>query len=101
MNNKITSACGYNFQKSTESRMLSVKEILQSLPYAYIISLNKRIFINTCTVKHSYSEHAYNELTPTAEGFSFSVTLLNFVNLSDITNYAYIKAKSPVLGTLL
>lgn len=51
------------------------------------------------TVKHGYSEHAYNELTLTAKGFSFPVTLSHVVNWTDITNCAYIKVKSPIPDT--
>lgn len=49
------------------------------------------------TVKHGYREHAYNELTLTAKWFWFLETLLQVVNLSDITNYTY----NEVPGTLL
>lgn len=45
------------------------------------------------TVKHNYSEHAYYELVPTAKWFSFPVTLLHILNLTDKTNYAYNKSK--------
>lgn len=51
------------------------------------------------TVKHGSSEHAYNELTLKAKGFSFPVTLSHVVNLTDVTNCAYIKVKSPIPGT--
>lgn len=47
------------------------------------------------TAKHGYTEHAYNESTLAVKGFSFHVTILYVVNLTDITNYAYTEAKSP------
>lgn len=53
------------------------------------------------TVKHSYNEQAYNELMLTAKWFSFPVTLLHVVYLTDITNYVYNEAKLPVPGTSL
>lgn len=53
------------------------------------------------TVKHGYSEHAYDELTFTAKWFSFPVTIIYVVNLMDITKYANNEAKSPVPGTSL
>lgn len=53
------------------------------------------------TVKHAYSEHAYNELTLIVKWFSFPVGLKHIVKLMDIMNYVYNKAKSTVPGTLL
>lgn len=53
------------------------------------------------TAKQGYIEHAYSELMITAKEFSLLVTLLNIVNLTDKTNSAYSKAKSPVSGTSL
>lgn len=44
---------------------------------------------------YSY-KNAYNEVMLTAKGFSFPLTLLHIVNLMDITNNAYNKAKSPI-----
>lgn len=51
------------------------------------------------TVKHSYSEHIYNELMLTVKGMSFLVTYV--VNLTDITNYSnkFNEAKLPVPST--
>lgn len=37
----------------------------------------------------------------TAKRISFSLTLLHAVNMMDITNYGYNKAKSPIDGTPL
>lgn len=54
-------------------------------------------FMNT--VKHGYNKHVYNELTLTPKWFSFPVTFLHVLNLMDITNYTYNKAKSPDPGT--
>lgn len=41
------------------------------------------------TVKHGYSEHVYNELTPTAKWFSSGLTTstLNVVKFKNVTNY--------------
>lgn len=46
---------------------------------------------------HSYSEHIYNELMLTLIEMLFLVTYV--VNLMDITNCAYNKAKLPVPTT--
>lgn len=53
------------------------------------------------TLKHGYSTHAYNELTLTVKWFSFPVNQLHVVNLTDLTNYAYSKGKSPFPGNLV
>lgn len=53
------------------------------------------------TVKHRYSENAYNELKLTAKRFSFPVSLLHVVIWMDVTNYAYNEVKMPILDTLL
>lgn len=53
------------------------------------------------TVKHSYSEHAYYKLMLTPKWFSFLVTILHVVNLTDMTNYGDNKAKSTVPCALL
>lgn len=50
---------------------------------------------------HGCSEYSYNELTLTAKLFSFPVTSLHVVNLTDMTNYAYDESKTPVPGTSL
>lgn len=50
------------------------------------------------TVKHGFSEHAYNEMTRTAKWQSFPKTLVPVLNL---TNYAFKEAKSTARGTSL
>lgn len=45
------------------------------------------------TVKHGYSEPVYNELMLKAKWFSFPLILFYVVNLTDVKNYAYNKAK--------
>lgn len=72
-----------------------VDMILETLP--------KVLLYDFCqsTVKHVYREHAYNDSTPTAKRFSFPVTWLHVVNLMDITNYSYNKAKLHIPVTLL
>lgn len=40
---------------------------------------------------HTNREQANSDLRPTANSFSFSVTLLHFVNLKNITSYTYNK----------
>lgn len=60
-------------------------------------------FIHACIIytpgisTHSYSEHIYNELMLTLIEMLFLVTYV--VNLMDITNCAYNKAKLPVPST--
>lgn len=54
------------------------------------------------TVKHSFSEHANNELMLTAKSFSFPMILFFYVvNLTGIMNYTNNEAKSPVPATPL
>lgn len=69
------------------------------LMYIIIYTHNMHIFI-VSTVKHGYTARAYTELTLTAM-WCISVTLLHVVNLINVTNYAFSKAKSPVPGTSL
>lgn len=40
---------------------------------------------NTCTVKQGFSKHTYNELMLTAKLFSFPITLLHVVYLTNVT----------------
>lgn len=65
--------------------------------HACIIYIHLLTFNISTTVKHSYSEHIYNELMLTVKGMLFLVTYV--VNLMDITNCAYYKAKPPVPST--
>lgn len=53
------------------------------------------------TVKHAYSQHAYNELMPLLKWFLFPVGFKHIEKLTDLTNYIYDDAKSPVPGTSL
>ena len=43
-----------------------------------------------------YSEHAYNELTLTAQWFLFTKAKLHVLNVTDINNYVYNKVNSNV-----
>lgn len=60
--------------------------------FSYVIEfIMKKITWQThfqSTVKHSYMymEHTYDKVTLTAKWFSFQVTILPVLNLTDITN---------------
>lgn len=56
---------------------------------------------NTCTVKQGFSKHTFNELMLTAKLFSFPITLLHVVYLTNVTNYFYSEAKTLAPGTSL
>lgn len=56
---------------------------------------------NTGTVKQGYSEYEQNEMMLTAKSFSFPLTYIHVVNLTDVTNFAYNETKSPVPDTWL
>lgn len=53
------------------------------------------------TVKHAYSEHAYNEFMLKVKWYSFSVCFKHIAKLMYITNFVYNEVKLPVLGSLL
>lgn len=59
-------------------------------------SVKLNILLKQTTVKPTYSEHSYNELTIIVKLFLFHLGFKHFMKLTGKKNYLHNEAKSPI-----